>query len=390
MPGYTYEEITRVPQVMGVVQEFRGTGSTLQRFYNLGLNSRPGQTIYGRSGVYDIFNPTRSMPVVRAPMAGPARVGRKPIGQKAITLPRFYEALTIEDEYVFRNRPLGGQYSQIDDQGRTYIARQIAHETTKFLNVHEFMAASMFRGGWGLAKFGEDLIPVPKDSPDSVMEFDTLVPVEHTGQIPLGTGGADIIDIPWDDPDADLSQMFFRLNKVHAARHGAPLRHVWGNGTTLGPLLNNTRLQRISGTSVSIFSTMTGRMIEPGEKFPDTGVDIKFAAMPDMIFHIYNQVVQTGLVRQDTASLLDGSLNQLLIPDGEVFITPEPGDWCELVAGSEPIQYDKNQSAKVVSGFDIGRAREIHPPRWDLMFWSCQAPILVQELATYNATVIFS
>ena len=390
MPGYSYDELTKVPFVMDVISEFRAPGSTLQRFYNIGLTSRPSQTLPHRTGVYDIFNPTRTMPIVTAPMRGPARVARKPVSQKQITVPRFFEALVIEDEYVFRNRPLGGQYGQVDQAGQTYIARQVKHETQKFINVHEFMAASMFRGGWSLLPHGEDLYPVPLGTVGAVMDFDTLVPAEHKDQIALGTAGADIIDTSWDDNTADLVQQLLLLNKAHAARHGAPLRHIWLNGTTIAPLFSNTKLQAVGGSVFRIFDSLTGAQVNPDERFPDTGVDVVFRALPEYTFHVYNQVVVPDRISESTSATFDPANYEYLIPDGEIFITPDPGDWCELVAGTEPMQYAKEQAPKLVTGFDMGRAREIFPPRWDLMFLANQCPVLTQQYATYNPTVIFT
>lgn len=389
MPGYSYDELTKVPFVMDVISEFRAPGSSIQRFYGLGLNDRPGQVLPHRTGLYDIFNPTRSMPIVRAPMTGPARVARKPVAQKPITVPRFFEALVIEDEYVFRNRPLGGQYGQVDAQGQTYIARQIRHEIQKFINVHEFMATSMFRGGWGLLpKGGDDMYPVPKGTAGTAFDFDTLVPSGHQGQLDVDGSGA-IIDVSWNDPAADLPQMFMKLNKVHAARHGAPLRHVWGNGETIRHLFNNTKLQAVGGSVFRIFDSLTGRERNPDEEYPDTGVDIVFRGMPEVTFHVYNQVFMPDLIGEQTSPQFLSGNESPLIPDGEVIITPEPGDWCELVAGSEPVQYSLTEAPKVASGFDMGRAREIHPPRWDLMFLANQCPVLTQQYAVYNPTVIF-
>jgi hypothetical protein len=329
------------------------------------------------------------MPVVTAPMRGPARVARKPVAQKQITVPRFFEAMVIEDEYVFRNRPLGGQYGQVDAQGQTYIARQIRHEVQKFINVHEFMAASMFRGGWGLKPYGEDLLPVDKDDVGATLTFDTLVPAGHQAQLNVdGTGN--IIDASWALAGTDLVQQFMKLNKVHAARHGAPLRHVWGNGETIRHLFNNTKLQAVGGSVFRIFDSLTGREKNPDEKYPDTGVDIVWRGLPEVTFHVYNQVVNPGLVgEQFTEQFLTAANTTALIPDNEVFITPDPGDWCGLIAGSEPMQYDKNQAPKIATGFDMGRAREIHPPRWDLMFLANQCPVLTEQYAVYNPTVIF-
>ena len=373
---------------MKVINEFRAPGSTFQRAYNLGMSSRAGQTLPHRTGVYDIFNPTRSMPVSVAPMRGPARVARKPVGQKVITVPRFFEALVIEDEYVFRNRPLGGQYGTVDVGGQTYIQRQYAHQIQKFVNVHEFMAINLLRGGWGLKPAGEDLYPTYKDDVDATMVFDSLVEPGQQGQLDVeGTG--DIIDVSWDDPNADIHTQLMKLNVVHAARHGAPLKHIWMNGNTIAPLFQNVKLQAIGGSVYRIWDAKTGVEKNPDEAFPDTGAHVVFRALPEYTFHVYNQVIVPGQTKEDSASQINPTNYKRLIPDGEAIITPEAGDWCELVSGSEPMQYAENQPPKVVSGFDVGRARAIMPPRWDLMFLMNQCPVLVQPYATYNPTVIF-
>ena len=392
MPGFSYEQLTRVPFVMKMISEYQAPGTTFQRFYNIGLTDRPSQTLPHRSGVYDIFNPTRSMPVSRAPMSGPARVARKPVGQKAITVPRFYEAMIIEDEYVFRNRPLGGQYGIVDEQGQSYIARQIKHEVTKFYTLHEFMAVQSMRGGWALKRFGEDLLPVPMGTAGAELDFTTLVSSEVQGQIPLGGAAGDqpIITSSWDDPSTDIIEQILNLDKVHARRHGAPLRHVWGNATTIGPLFNNTNLAKVGGTSFRIYDRLTKREVDPGQRYPDTGVDIVFRAYPLITFHIYNQVYIPGLVHVGRDAQTDMDNIQYLIPDNEVIITPDPDDWIEKVAGTEPVQFSLNEAPRYASGFVMGRSREIEPPRWDLKFMYNGAPVLVQPSSIYNPTVIFS
>lgn len=389
MPGYSLDQLTQVPHVMGVVAEYNSPGSTISRFYGLGLNSPPGQVIPHRTGVYDIFNPTRSMPLVRAPMTGPSRVARKPVGQKVVTVSRFYESLEIEYERVFRNRPLGGRYGTVDAMGQSYIARQLKHELDKFSNAHEFMAIQMFRGGWSLLPVGEDLYPVPKGTANTAYDVDTLVPSEHKGQLPIGPSGADIITESWDDPDADLVQQFANLDKIHAARHGAPLVHIWGNGTTIYPLFNNVQIHRVGGTAVRVFDRITGREADPGQRFPDTGVDIVFRALPGRVFHVYNQVYIPGPVSESQAAQTNTANIEYYIPDGEVIMTPNPGDWCEKVAGTEPVQFNILEPVRTVSGFAMGRDFAIDPPRVDLKFLTNVAPVLTQFNAVYNPTVLF-
>lgn len=389
MPGFSLEQLTRVPHVMGIVQEYDSPGTAISRFYGLSFKSPANQIITGRTGVYDIFNPTRTMPVVRAPMTGPSRVARKPVGQKMITVARFYESLEIEFERVWQGRPLGGKYGTVDATGQSYIARQIKHELDKFSNVHEFMASQMFRGGWSLLPVGEDLYPVPKGTAGTLYDVDTLVPDEHKGQIPLDDGDEDIISVSWDDPNADLVQQLMTLQRVHAVRHGNPLRHIWGNSKTIAPLFNNLQIHRVGGTAVRVFDSLTGREQDPNKRFSDNGVDIVFRALPQWIFHTYDQVYIPGQVSEQFAAQTNPDNIKFFIPDGEVIITPEPGDWCEKVAGTEPVQFNLQEKVRYVSGFAMGRDWAIDPPRVDLKFLTNVAPVLTQQFAVYNPTVIF-
>lgn len=387
----TLDQITRTPVVMGIIQEYNSPGSTFSRFYKLGLTDRPGQILDRRTGVYDVFNPTRTMPVGRAPQAGPSRVARQPVGQKLITVARFYESIEITYENIFGTRPLGGRYGTVDPTGKGYITRQINHETAKFHNLHEFLAFQCMRGGWSYIaeNGGEDLYPVIKGTSNSVMDVDTLVPAEHQNQLPIGPGGADIISESWDDPDARLIDQFHELDKIHAVRNGNPLRHIWLNGTTMKHLYNNNQLRSVRGDAYMLFESMTNRPKDPTQIYPDTGYDVVFPSIPNWRFHVYNQAYIPGLVPTNFNAQTDMDNIHYFIPDGEVIITPEPGEWCEKVVGTEPVQFMPNEQVINARGFITGRTFEIEPPRVDLKFLENYAPVITQKNSVYNPTVIF-
>lgn len=390
--AFTLDQLTRIPVVMGIISEYNAPGSTFSRFYKLGLTDRAGQTLNRRTGTYDVFAPTRSMPVGRAPQAGPSRVARKPVGQKIITVARFYESLEITYENVFGRRPLGGQFGTVDAQGASYISHQIKHETAKFYNMHEFLAFQMMRGGWSYIaeNGGEDLYPVIKGTPESVMDVDTLVPASHQGQLPVGEGGSDIIDTSWDDPDCQIIDQMHELDKIHAVRNGNPLKHIWLNGTTIKHLYNNTQLRSVGGDAYTLFETLSNREKDPNQIYPDTGYDVVFRALPQWRFHVYNQAYIPGLVSETEAAQTDMANIRYFIPDGEAIITPSPGDWCEKVVGSEPVQFMPTEKPRIASGFVMGRTFDIEPPRVDLKFLENYAPVITQKNAVYNPTVIFS
>lgn len=389
MPGYSLSQLTEASYVMKVIQEYRSPSAIMSSFYGLGLTDTPGQVLPHRSGLYDIYNPTRTLPVGRAPMQGPSRVARKPVAQRPITVARFYEALDMAYEYIFRNRPLGSQYGTVDAMGQQYIARQIAFETQKFINLHEFMAVQMFRGGWALKPEGEDLYPVPKGAVGATITVDTLIGTDQQGQLPIGPGGADIIDTSWDDPDALIFDQFMELDKAHAVRHGLPIRHVWLNGTTAKWLMSNTQLRNVAGTAYVLYQSMTRRPVGE-DRISDSGYDIVFTAMPMITFHVYNNVYIDGQVSENRAAQTDPANLKFHIPDGEAIFTPNAGQWCEMIHGTEPVQFNLQEKVRLASGFVTGRSFENEPPRVDLKFLFNGSPIITEFNAVYNPTVIFA
>lgn len=390
MAGVSYDQLMRVPQIMRTVKKLYGPGTMLQRFYGLGPFNRPSQTIRGRTGVYDTYLGTRSLMPVRSPMSPPGRLNRQPIGQKVITVMRNYEAITIADEEVFRTRPLGGQFSQIDDTGKSYIARQIRYGLDLLSNNTEFLASAMLQGGWELVPYGEQLYPMPLGTSGSAITVETLMPAAHKTQLAVGAASANIIDVSWDDPTADLVKQLMNLDIYHQRINGNPIRHIWMNGKTFAPLMNNTKLQSVGGSVYRIFDSLTGNEIEPGQKYPDSGVRVVFRALPLHTFHVYNGGCVIGQVAQTFAAQTLEANYHKFIPDNMAFFTPAPGDWCGLVAGSEPIQFSHQEAPKEVIGFGMGRAREIDPPRWDIKYLNNSAPVLFVEHSCYAPTVVFA
>jgi len=392
MAGVSYEQLTRISRLIALVQDFRPSGSELQRFYGTGLTSTPVARIQGRQGFYDIFNPTRSLPTMRAPMSGPTRISRKPAGQRAVSVCRSYEAMAIEHELVYGTRGLGNPMTMIDEKGQSYFARQTREFLRRYINLHEFMTASVFLGGWKLIPDGEDLLPVPfSDSTANAISVPSLMPSEHyTGQLAIGAGGANIIATSWDSPTADLISQFTNLNFYHTRMNGRPLRHVWGTGPVLNNLMYNTKTQAVGGSVMRIWDSRTQRELDPAKGIPNSNVNFVLRALPDITFHIYDEGYIPAKSGETIADQTSSTGYTRYIPANKVIITPDPSDdWIGVVHGGEPVKYDKGQPEKYVYGFDMGKAEEIEPPRTDIKAVNNSAVVLQENWVAYAPTVIF-
>lgn len=389
--GLSYNQLMKVPYIMGLISRIGAPGNDMTRYYGLGITPTvPTQQIIGRAGQYDIFDGTRSLSPMTAPGAPPVDINRKPIGTQPITVPRMYNKIGIEDEKIFGTRNLGQPYNQpVGSRGEEYLARQARYLKTRMNNSHEYMTAHMFRGGWKVKPYaaGSQLFVLTDlaDATAGAITNDTLIPAGNKGNI----GG--IIGTSWSNPAAPIIEQFLELQKRAAQVNGRKITEVWLNGTTAKHLFTNTQLQAVGGTAYRIFDRWNPNkeLTAEGQRFPDTGILVQFRGLPDVNFHIYNQ----GYVTPGTSESFEDQIGANwtpFIPDNYAIMTPPPGDWVHMIEGSEPAQWNLLQSgSQIVTGFGMGTERAIDPPRTDIKMLYNGAPAPVEPYAVYYATVVF-
>lgn len=390
----SYDQLMRVPFILKVITRIHAPGNTMSQYYGLGITPRGEvQQIVGRAGQYDIFDGTRSLSPFSAPGAPFTRMNRKQIGTVPITVPRQANAIGIEDEKLFGTRNLGQPFSQpVPSYGEAYFKRQVAYAKQRMNNTHEFMTAHMFRGGWSIkplnTTYGSPiLMPVPFGTSGAAYDNDCKIPASHRDDLDGVLGGT---NTPWDDPQADIIQQLMTLQVIAARENGRRITDVWLNGNTAKHLFTNSVIQAVGGSVYKIFDTLNpATEVGPGQKFPDTGVTVVFRGLPDYKFHIYNQ----GYVTPGTSESFDAQISasnwNYFIPDDYAIFTPAPGDWCGMVQGSEPVQWNLlERTSQTIYGFGMGTERAIDPPRTDVKMLDNSAPVITEPYAVYYIKVM--
>jgi len=117
---------------------------------------------------------------------------------------------------------------------------------------------------------------------------------------------------------------------------------------------------------------------------------VKFRGLPDYNFHVYNQgYVTPGTSESFDAQIASANWNYF-IPTGKAIMTPPPGEWTEMVEGSEPMQWNLTErTSSIISGFGMGTERSIDPPKTDVKMLYNGAPVITEPYAVYYADVIF-
>lgn len=387
MAGYvSREQLFQTPTITGLVNQIDTPGSLFQRFYGL---SGTGKRVQGRHTGWDLFNGTRSVASIRAPRTGPNLRSRKPYGSRSAQLLRTHEKLMIFDEDLMRFRPAGAPIGSIDAGGQAYVRQQLGYFSQVFRNTREWAVSRMFRGGFGVKVYGDEMRLCESGDSDAMFTIDYGMPAGHFDQLDV-TGSGDIIDTSWDNPAADIVSQFMVLDVEAERVSGYPTRHIWINGNTARYLFENTQLASIRGTSVRIFETLSRREIDPASRLPDTGYDIVFGAMPLHRFHVYNGGLAAPGTAEDFDSQISTSNFERLIPDNVAIITPDPGDWCEMHSGSEYIRENVTRPMREVYGMNSWSTPVIDPSGQEVKMVDNFLPIMTIPRAVFYATVIFA
>jgi hypothetical protein len=382
----TLQQLMRHPYVLKVISRIKAQGQPLSNFYGLGVGDSGSETIPAgiRSFSYDIFDHTRQLGSIRPPKTGPNRGRAQKTGTRTGHIIRAYESLPIAWEDIVNTRPHGAAIGTLDKNGQDKVTRQIKHYTEKMMNLREWVVSRMFRGSFQL-KYEGDKIYVVDSGGDLTVDYG--LPAAHKSQLALGTGGADLIDAPWDTTTTDVITQFLKINKTAERLTGWVVEHVWINSTTLGWLMNNTKLQATGGSAFRTFDSLQWRdmsTIDGGSR--KRGFDVVFRGMPWITFHIYDGVLQKGNALADSTSIDE---TELLIPDGVALMTPAPGEWCAFAEGQEPVTRTLASNMEIMTGFNTFRRPMNDPAGVELHFLDNFFPYTTNSQAWFYATVDF-
>jgi hypothetical protein len=381
----TLQQLFRHPYVLKVISRIKAQGNPLQNFYGLGLDNSATESIPAgiRSFSYDIFDHTRQLATVRPPKVGPKRGRPQKTGTRMGHIMRSHDSLPIAWEDIINTRPHGARIGTLDRTGQNKVTRQIKHYTEKYRNLREWVISRMFRGGFDIKFNGDEHYLVDTGSGDKAVDFQ--LPAAHKSQLAVGPSSANVIDVPWDDPSADLMSQFFALNKAAERISGYVIEHAWINSTTLGYLMNNTVLQAQGGAAFRIWETAQWKdMSTIDGSSRKRGFDVQFRAMPWITFHAYDGVLQKGSAQYDSTAESDV---ELLIPDGRALLTPSPGEWVGFAEGSEPVTKTVAGPMEILKGFATWQRPMTEPSGLELLFIDNFFPIPYNEKAWFYATV---
>ena len=401
MANASYNQILSAPVVTRVISTIKTPQSRLQSFMGCGPGGQNVNAVGGRIAAWDIFDKTRTQAKGRSPGTGPATVQTQVIGHVTATIFRVHEKAMLLDERLFRTRPLGANWGQIDARGQRYVTSQERHLAQRLRNTREFVLSRALRGAVGILQQGDDWLPVDigagtYNTPiitinfqnpyyvnavtstsqgassggsatapncyttkvaNAVPSLDQLraMPVQLSGDsttaFPFGgmsqNSAATGYTLAWTSAllthgsvYADPIQDCLAINSGFEAIHGRPLRHVWCNSSMIGRLMNSTTLKAAAGTANIVWDRFERTSYKGPDGMQDTGFEITFKGLPWLTFHAYDGGLTNYVMGAETG-VLTLQYTKFFEDDYALFMCDPDPDWFEMLEGSEIVRENR-------------------------------------------------
>ena len=361
-----------------VTRAISRTKTPMSRFQNF-LGHQPGGPanvdMGGKQFGYDVFNKSRVIAMGRPAGTGPATRAPQVLGHVNVSAYRTHEKIVLLEERIFRTRPIGGNWGDVDRRGQQYITKQEDYLAQLFRNNREFMSSRMLRGAFQVLISGDNWVPVDSGGTFTV---DFRIPAGNKTQGNM-LGAGDIINTSWATVgSADIVQDCLQINAAYEQLHGRPLRHCWMTSTGILNVMNNTKLQGVSGTANRAFTTFEPTGLSNAEGIQDTGFTVVFEAMPWLTFHVY-----------DGGLDVNGTFTKFIEDTGALF-TPEPStDWTEFYNGSEIVKENVMSPGDERFGLQAWTESTTQPAGFEMMALDIGIPVLYVPNAPAYLTVVF-
>lgn len=297
-----------------------------------------------RSGVYNIFDNTRTVASARAPGTGPATISPNPYGQVTYQCIRWHEKTRFLAEDLGNLAKVFGPNTMIDEGGQSYIAQQTKFLLQRFNNAVELATWAMFRGTLYLSNVGDNWIPLltAPSAPTPYITINYRIPTGNTLKLNM-LGAGDIIATSWDTITTPILSHLAAIDAAMTQLTGDSLQHVWINSKTWMNVIKNTQVINAAGSANTPFATFD-RIKEKGYDGEEVSeYTAVLRGMPFITFHINNAVLVADGGTDPSYAAGTGALT-MAIPDNYALFMPDPKpDWIDWLECPEYVSEQPGQ-----------------------------------------------
>jgi hypothetical protein len=346
-----------------------------------------------RSVSYRIFDHTRVPMKARAPGAGPATVAQNPMGTNQVEIARFHQKIPLNYEFLGQLALIAGPNSQVDQGGRSYIARQTTFLAEQANNMVEMLAAGMMRDSLYFIQSGDDWLPTftAPVAPTTGFQVNFKIPAGNKNQLNM-LGGGNLIGVSWANLAAPILTNLNQIIAAYSQLSRYPMTDIWINSTMWMNILLNTEVRNTAGSSNTPFAEF--------ELMDDGGMDgsgpaNQFSAilkgMPMVTWHMCNDALALNTDTDPVYSTAPASATLAkLVPDNMAIFCTEPRPtWTQMIHGGEYVVENPGASPVLRMGYYFWHETVTQPACVELLSLLNCVPVLYVPTVIAPATVVF-
>ncbi len=380
-----FQDILRPVTITKVVSRIAAAVDPFLLFMGMQPGGRLERPVGGRDAAYDIFNNVRTTGKGRAPATAAARRARNPVGRVPFTFPRLHEEVFLSYEEISNVRSIGGPSAVRDLAGEDFIRRQSVPPGQRAGNWRTAQMFGMLTDRLYVATSGDDWYFTYSPT-GALYQISSQMPAGNKNQLNMvdqgGTSvyGSSIIDMPWENPSANIPLHLSRINVGFLRAWGGRLEHAVCNADTWMNVCNNDFVAQQGGIANTAFSEFTREVGQGPDGTPINAFLGRLRCAPWITWHITDNGLMLGPEGSETY--------QPHIEAGKVLFMGTPTeDNFNMLLGSEPIAEYDNGPIQQKMGLASWTKTSSNPTGWEMFTLDNALAVNYVPASTAYATV---
>lgn len=382
------QDILRPVTITKVVSRIAVAVDPFLAFMGMNPGGRLERIVGGRDASYDVFNNVRTVGLGRAPGTSAGRRARNPVGRVPFTFPRMHEEVFLLAEEISNLRRIGGPSAERDLTAQDFIRRQMVPPAQRAANFRMAMMFGMLKDQFYVGQTGSDWY-FQYSSSGSLFQLNQNMPAGNKGQLNMtyqdgvtSIYGANIIDIPWNNPSANIPYHLDQINAAFLKQYGGRLEHIVCNAAMWNNVVQNDYVASQAGIANPPFTQYEREVGEGPDGTPVNEFLGRITCKPWITFHITDNGLFLGAPGSEIfAPHVDNNM-AIMMPG------PRPENF-EMLLGSEPIAEYENGPWQTKIGMSSWTKTSFNPTGWECFTLDNALPVNYNPTSVAYPTLVY-
>ena len=347
---------------------------------------------HGRVGEFNVFNNIRTIGLGRAPATAAGKSAKQAMSQVPFVYPRMHDSVDISAEFFHNLSKINNQAAR-DIAGEDMISRQTNILGQKAANWRIAMTVGMLRDGLFLQQLGDDWFWTYASGSETnavtVAQVNFQMPAGNKSQLNMTDRAStsifsgDIIDVSWDNRNADIPLHIKKINEARERVGIGPLTDIHLGSQLWNHVSQNDVVSSQAGISNPPFETFHRESGTRADGSPIHEMIGRINSAPGVEWHISDAGLELGEPGSETFTKHWETNNAVFMG------SPRVNGNFSLMQGSEPIAEFDGGPETVRVGLSSWSVKKANPTVTELYVLDNALTVNHDGFSVAYGTVVF-